>query len=76
MILPKCLRSKAYDIMKVLLREKHIIFNENYIITHLKIGMNIPIQKFFGGIFVMKSNVKEYEVFFLNDITNSANKEP
>jgi len=63
-ILDKGLRSKAFDLMKLLLREKHITFNENYIITHMKTDMNIPIQKFLRGIYAMKSFVKEYEVFF------------
>ena len=64
MILPKGLRSGAFDLMKVLLRKKHVTFNENYTITRLKTGMNIAIQEFLQGIFVMKSKVKEYEVFF------------
>ena len=51
MIPPKGLRSKAFDLMKVLLSEKHVTFNENYTIRHLKTGMNIPIQEFLWGIF-------------------------
>ena len=50
--------------MKILLRKKPIIFNENYTITHFKTGMNITIHAFLRGIFVMKSNVKKYEMFF------------
>ena len=49
--------------MKVLLREKHVTFYKNYTITHLKTGMNIPIQEFLRGIFFMRLKVKEYEVF-------------
>ena len=44
--------------MKVLSGEKHVTFNENYTIAHLKTGMNIPIQGFLRGIIVIKSNVK------------------
>ena len=62
MILPKGLRIKAFDMMKVLSGEKHVTF-KNYTIAHLKTGMNIPIQGFLRGIIVIKSNVKEYEVF-------------
>ena len=65
MILPKGSRSNAYDLMKVFLREKHIT-NENDTITHLKTGMKIDTQEFLSGIFVMKSEVREYEDF-LND---------
>ena len=73
MILSKGSRIKAYDLMNVLLREKHVTFNENYIITHLKTGMKIDIQEFLRGILVMKSKVKENEVFFkaiMNHILN------
>ena len=51
----------------------HVTFNENYTITHLKTGMNIVIQEFLREIFVMKSTVKEYEVFFLNDNESHTN---
>ena len=53
MILPKGSGSKAYDLIKVLLREKHVAFNENYKITHWKTGMNIDIQEFLRGISVL-----------------------
>ena len=79
MILAKGLRSNKFDLRKVLLREKHITFNENYTITHLKSGMNIPKQEFLQGIFVMKSNVKEYEVFLkmtINHISNELIRNP
>ena len=59
MILPKGLRSREFDGIKVLLREKLITFKENYTNTHLKTGMNFSIQEYFRGIFVMKSKVNE-----------------
>ena len=34
-------RSRAFDLIKLLSRDKHITFNENNIITHLKTDMNI-----------------------------------
>ena len=64
MVLGKGSRSKAFDLIKLLISEKHINFNENYTITHLKTDMDIPIQEFLRFIFVMNANVKEYEVFF------------
>ena len=64
MVLGKGSRSKAFDLIKLLISEKHITFNENYTITHLKTDMDIPIQEFLRFIFVMNANVKEYEVFF------------
>ena len=49
--------------MQVILREKHVTFNENDTITHFITGINIVIQEYLRGIFVMKSEKKEYEVF-------------
>ena len=46
MILPEGLRSKTFDLMKVLLREKHFTFKDKYTITHLKTRMHIPMQEF------------------------------
>ena len=71
MVLGRDLRSKAFDLIQLLINEKCISFNENYTITHLKTDMTIPIQEFLRLIFVVNSNVKEYEVFFqmiINDI--------
>ena len=59
--------------------KKCIGFNENDTITHMKTGMNIPIQEFLRLIIVMNSNVKEYEVFFqliINHIPNELIRNP
>ena len=71
MVLARDLRTKAFDLIQLLINEKCISFNENYTITHLKTDMTIPIEDFLRMIFVVNSNVKEYEVFFqmiINDI--------
>ena len=48
--------------MQVILREKQVTFNENDTITHFITGMNIAIQEYLRGIFVIKSEKKEYGV--------------
>ena len=35
---------------------QHVTLNNNCIITHLKSGMNIDIQDFLRGVFVMKAS--------------------
>ena len=64
MILPEGLRSKTFDLMKVLLREKHFTFKDKYTITHLK----NRYAHSHAGIFTSKikkrkSKVKVYEIF-------------
>ena len=49
-------RSKAYNLIKVLLREKYITMNENYATTYLKTGMNISYKIFMGNIFYEKKS--------------------
>ena len=59
MVLGKGSRSKAFDLIKLLISEKHITFNENYTITRLKTDMDIPIEEFLRYIFVMNANIKK-----------------
>ena len=44
MILSEGSIGKAYDFMKVLLKEKHVAFDNDYILIYLKTGGNIEFQ--------------------------------
>ena len=44
--------------------EKHVTLNENDSITHLKRGMNISLQEFLRGVFVMKAAIKDHQEIF------------
>ena len=46
---PQITRSSAYELMRVLLKEKHVTLNNSHTITHLKAGMNINLQDFYAG---------------------------
>ena len=46
--LPQIARKDAYELIKVLMEEKPVTLNDNYTITHLKIGMNINLQDFYA----------------------------
>ena len=63
LILLKCLRSYAFDLMKVLLREKHVTFNVNYTITDLKTSMNILIHEFLRGYLLWNQMWKNMKFF-------------
>ena len=67
MILAKGLRSNAFDWMKVLLREEHITFNENYTSTHLKTVMKISIKNFYKGYLIWNQMWKYMKCLFEND---------
>ena len=60
--------------MKVLMEEKHVTLNESYTITYIKTGMNIDLQEFLLGVFVMKAAINQQQVFFktiMNHIPNN-----
>ena len=61
--LPQISRRAAYEIMSVLMDEKHITFDENYTITHLKTGMNIGLEVL-RGVFVMKPAIEDKQKSF------------
>ena len=65
--LPVVARKDAIEFLKNLLKQKHIVLNENFTITNLKIGMNIDVNEFLKGIFMMKATIKNNHKFF-NDI--------
>ena len=48
-------KTKAYDLMRVLFKEKHIALNNDYILTYLKTCVNIEFHDFSCGVFVMKA---------------------
>ena len=48
MILQEGSRTEAYNLIKVLLKEKRIALNYDYIVTYLKSGVNIGLQKFYA----------------------------
>ena len=61
---PKIARRDAFKSMEVLMGEKHLTLNENYTVTHSKTGMNIDLQEFLRGVFVMKTAFKDHQEFF------------
>ena len=62
-ILPKGSRNNSYDLIKVVLKGKHIAPHNDYGVTFLKTGVNIRLYNFLRGVFVMTAKVKEYEGF-------------
>ena len=66
--LPTAARKDAIELREDLLREKHIVLNNFFIITHLKIDMNIDINDFLRDIFMMKATIENNHQFFI-DIT-------
>ena len=44
--------------MKVLLREKHVILTNNFMITYLKPGVSIKFQGFFMGNICYESKIE------------------
>ena len=50
MILGEGSRSRAFDLIKLLSRDKHITFNENNIITHLKTDMKTLYEFIQAGV--------------------------
>ena len=53
--LPLIARKDEVEILENLLKQKHIVFNENFTITNLKTGMHIEVHDFLKGIFVIKA---------------------
>ena len=62
--LPLIARKDAVEFLELLLKQKHIVLNENFTITNLKSGIHIEIHDLLKGIFVIKASIKNNRKFF------------
>ena len=62
--LPLIARKDAVEFLELLLKQKHIVLNENFTITNLKNGIHIEIHDLLKGIFVIKASIKNNRKFF------------